>query len=420
MLLRSNRRLLTSRALIRQLHCSQNRLGLIREFFGLDSPVDPNAPSEENRFCKMDESSVQEIRRRADFIKARAKCPVTGKPINFTCPKSGVPTHHDEIAWKNDTDYWKSKKWLALKAANMFEEDLRSGRDFSELDFPGPITDDQVANLMNWDTFFYTRGFASMDNEFQLAISTKLLTYPMTVAGVLSEFSPYALKPKGPLTLEGLKSAAALRYTLFPEDRKNNIMERPLRFFILGARMESQLPWHAWLQMLYLFPSSKVQLVFIGPEAYFDRRKQRYIRLERPVTERVNGNLSLTFHTEYFHTLNDMGDFFPYDPYLDAFFLFHPGLGAPESMDQWSKSVPGLLDSKCPVYVTGFNEQDVAQDWEWLHQKFADKMDILIERTPNVFKSTKWEFNDLNPQELYQLNQQLFAFRGKRYHVKSN
>lgn len=402
----------------RRIHTSVARRGFLREFLGLDNPTNPNAPSEKNRFVKMDESPVAEIRQRANFIKQHAPCPVTHKNINFTCPKSGVPTHHDEPAWKSDKDYFASKRWESLKKANMYEEDLRSGRDFPELDFPGPITDDQVANLLNWDTFFYTRDFPSMDTEFQLAIATKMLTYPMTIAGCLDEFSPYSLQPKGPLTLEGLKSAAALRYTLFPEERKSSWNDRAMRFFIVGARMESQLPWHAWQQMMYLFPGSKIELVFIGPESYYERRQHRYLTLERPITERVDPKLSLTYHTSYFHTLNDAGDFYPYDPYLDAFFLFHPGLGAPESMDMWAKSVPGMLESKCPIYVTGFHEKDSMQDWDWLMKNFGSELDVLMEPVQNVFRSTKWEFNDLNPQELYQLNQRLFAFRGKRYHVQ--
>ena len=402
---------------IRRLHASRCSSGFLREFFGLESGVP--APNDRDLFVHMDESPSEDIRRRAAFIKARAPCPVTGLPIAFTCPKSGVPTHHDEAAWASHRAYFEEQRWLKLKYANMFEEDLRSGRDFPELDFPGEITDDQVANLLNWDTFFYTRDFPSMDTPFEMAMATKMLTYPLTVAGVLHEFSPYSLKPRGPMTLEGLKSAAALRYTLFPEDRLSSWTDRPMRLFVLGARMESQLPWHAWQQMMHLFPTSNIELVFIGPEACYDRQKHQYLKLERAMNERVTHNLGASFHTEYFHTLNDAGDFFPYDPYLDAFFLFHPGLGAPEAMDQWKKTVPGLLESKCPVFVTGFHEQDSEQDWRWLHEHFGSELDVLIEPTENVFRSTKWEFNDLNPQELYQLNQRLFAFRGKRYHIQT-
>lgn len=366
----------------------------------------------------LDQSPVPQLRKRAEFIKAHAKCPVTGKNIDFTCPKSGIPTHHDEAAWKADTDYWKSRRWEKLRKANIYEHDLRSGREFPELEFPGPQDYEQVVNFMNWDTFFCTRNFYSMDNEFNLAVVTKMLSYPITIASVLNEYSPYSLRPKGPLTLEGLKSMAALRYTLFPEDRTRSWQDRPVRFFILGARMESQLPWHAWKQLSFLLPFTRFELIFIGPESYYDRRKHVYEKLEDKLFERVDPQLSMIYYTDYFHVLNEARDFMPYDPYLDAFFLFHPGLGAPEAMDQWQKSLPGLLESKCPIYVTGFHEQDMMQDLTWLKDNFADEIDMLMDPVDNVFGSTKWEFNDLNPHEVYQLNQKIFAFRGKRYHLK--
>lgn len=405
------------RAIRRLFGSTSPKRGFLRELFGLDSPSDPNIPSEANRFFPMDQSPIEAIRKRAAFIKARARCPVTGKNINFVCPKSGVPTHHDESAWQNDTEYWGTERWKILLKANIYEHDLRSGRDFPELEFPDRQKDDQVVNFLNWDTFFYTRDFYSMDNEFNLAIATKVLSYPLTIASILTELSPYSLKPKGPLTLEGLKSAAALRYTLFPVDRSLALHDRPMRFFILGARMESQLPYHAWLQLSFLLPDVKFELIFIGPESNYDRRKHRYVQLDAPFVDHIAPNVALKYYTNYFHVLNNMGDFFPYDPYLDAFFLFHPGLGAPEAMDQWAKSLPGLLESKCPVYVTGFHDADLMQDWSWLNSNFGKELDILMEPTVNRFKSTKWEFNDLNPQELYQLNQRLFAFRGKRYHI---
>lgn len=404
--------------LARRVHTTPAARGFLREFFGLDPPEQANAPSEKNRFCYMEASAVPEIRARADFIKAHALCPVTQLPVQFTCPKSGVPTHHDERAWKADKAYWAAERWSELKKSNMYEEDLRSGRDFPELDFPGPTENDQLPNLADWDSYFYTRNFTSMDSEFQLAVATKMLTYPLTMAAVLDQYSPYGLKPKGPLTLEGLKSAAALRYTLFPERRQSSWTERPMRFFIVGARMESQLPWHAWSQLSFLFPKTRIELVFIGPEAYYDRKSRQYTSLERPLSERANEHLLLTYHTSCFHTLNEAGDFYPYDPYLDAFFLFHPGLGSPEARDSWQLSVPGLLESKCPVYITGFHERDMRTDWDWLHAHFSDKMDVLLEPTENLFKSSKWEFNDYNPQETYQLNQRLFAVRGKRHHVQ--
>jgi len=351
------------------------------------------------------------------LIRARAKCPVTGKNINYTCPKSGIPTHHSEEAWKSDAEYHEREIWKILRKVNTYEHDLRSGREFPEFDFPGKQQRDAVVNFLNWDAFLYTRQFYSMDSDFHLAAVTKMLSYPITMGSILHQYSPYLLKPQGPLTLEGLKSLAALRYTLFPLDRTRSWQDRPVRFFVLGARAESQLPPHAWKQLSYLLPDTKFEIIFIGPEAYFDKEKRHYVASKKKITKRIDSQVSLSYYTDYFHVLNDMQDFMPYDPYLDAFFLFHPGLGAPETMNQWEKSVPGLLESKCAIFVTGFHEPDSQRDWKWLHNKFGDKMDVLLEPTKNLFGSTKWELNDLNPREVYQFNQQLFGFRGKRYHA---
>lgn len=388
----------------------------IRSTLGFDPPPSDDVPTFENRFHPWDSSPSQDLRTRAAFIRARAKCPITGKDIQFVCPKSGIPTHHDEQAWLDDK-YHQQEGWKLLKEANCYEHDLRSGREFPEFDFPMTQDRDAVVNFLNWDTYFYTRQFYSMDTEFNLAATTKMLSYPVTMGSVMHQYSPYSLKPNGPLTLEGLKSLAALRYTIHPQDKTSKWQERPMRFFILGARAESQLPPHVWKQLGFLLPDSTFELVFIGPESNYDRVKRHYVTNQSKLIKRFDQQMSMTFYTEYFHVLNEQKDFMPYDPYLDCFFLFHPGLGAPEAMDQWEKTIPGLLESKCPIFVTGFHESDSKRDWNWLHEKFGDELDVLLEPVNNRFGSTKWEVNDLNPSETYQFNQQLFGFRGKRYHA---
>jgi splicing suppressor protein 51 len=166
-----------------------------------------------------------------------------------------------------------------------------------------------------------------------------------------------------------------------------------------------------------LLPYTSFELVFIGPESHYDKQKRHYVTSQKKIMNRFDSQMAFSYYTDYFHVLNEAQDFMPYDPYLDVFFLFHPGLGAPEAMDQWEKTIPGLLESKCAVFVTGFHENDSKRDWEWLHTKFGDKLDVLMEPVTNIFGSTKWELNDLNPLEVYQFNQRLFGFRGKRYHA---
>ncbi|ONH65272.1 Protein MSS51, mitochondrial [Cyberlindnera fabianii] len=396
---------------------SRTIMSILRNALGMDPPASPDDPTVENRFHPWDSSPSADLRHRAATIRALAKCPVTGKEINYTCPISGIPTHHSEEAWEADTEYHETKRYEILKKVNVYEHDLRSGRPFPEFDFPASQEFESQVNLSNWDLYFYTRQFYSMDTEFQLAAVTKMLSYPITVGALLHQFSPYLLSPKGPITLEGLKSLAALRYSLYPFQRASTFKDRPLRMFIVGSRAEGQLPGHVWKQLTYLFPDIEFELHFIGPEAYYDRERGQYISSSRPIVKRVDPSLSFVYHTDYFHVFHEAQDFFPYDPYLDCFFLFHPGLAYPDVKDMWKKTMPGLLESKCPVFITGYHEQDSLNDWNWVMENFGDDLDVLMNRQDNLFSSTKWELNDVNPHEVYKFNQKIFAVRGKRYHA---
>lgn len=402
---------------------SQKRslIGFVRNALGLDPPPSPDDPTPENRFHPWDQSPAGDLRERAARIRTLARCPVTGKEINYTCPLSGIPTHHSREAWEQDRKYHESKKYEILKKVNIYEHDLRSGRPFPEFDFPQDQDFDRTVNMTNWDLFFYTRQFYSMDTEFQLAAVTKMLSYPMTIGSVLHQFSPYSLNPKGPITLEGLKSLAALRYTLYPlENKKISSLtkDRSMRIFILGARAEAQLPGHVWKQLQYLFPEQAFELHFIGPECLLNKEKHQYVTSSTPVVKRIDETLTFVYHTDYFHVLHEAQDFFPYDPYLDVFFSFHPGFGAPESTKSWmDKTMKDLLETKCAIFTTGFNKSDLERDVAAVRDKFGKEVDMLMEPVKNVFGSTKWELNDMNPQEVYQFNMYIAGFRGKRYHA---
>lgn len=400
----------------------QNRkiMGFVRNALGLDPPASPYDPTPENRFHLWDESPSPDLRERAARIRAIARCPVTGKDIQFTCPLSGIPTHHSKEAWENDSDYHLSKRYELLKKVNIYEHDLRSGRPFPEFDFSQAQGFDRMINMTNWDLFFYTRSFYSMDTEFQLAAVTKMLSYPITIGSMLHQFSPYSLNPKGPITLEGLKSLAALRYTLYPDSNKklNTMHDKPVRIFILGARAEAQLPGHVWKQLQFLFPDIVFELHFIGPESFYDREKKEYTSSPEPVVVRIDETMTHYYHTNFFHVYHEAQDFFPYDPYNDVFFCFHPGFSSPESIDHWmTNTMKALLDTKCAIFTTGFSQDDISRDISLLQEKYGPELDILMDPTKNVFGSTKWELNDANPHELYQFNMYIAGFRGKRYHA---
>ncbi|GMM38246.1 Mss51 protein [Saccharomycopsis crataegensis] len=423
--------LLLKHQLIPQAYCRQfvsangskrHITNFVRNVFGLDPPPSPDDPTPENRFHPWDSSPSPDLRTRAALIKANARCPVTKKEVNFTCPLSGIPTHHSKEAWESDTQYHESKKYETLKKVNIYEHDLRSGRPFPEFNFPADQEFDRAINFGNWDAFSYTRSFYSMDTEFQMAAVTKMLSYPITIGSVLHQYSPYSFKPKGPITLEGLKSLAALRYSLYPPDSlTSSLKDRPMRIFIIGARAESQLPPHIWKQLCYLFPETAIEIHFIGPECYFNPEKRTVEISQTPIVQRIDAELELIYHTDYFHVFHNYQDFFPYDPYLDAFFVFHPGFGATDSNNMtWKESVEGLLETKCPIFITGYHENDSMADYAWLEENFKDKMDVIFERSENVFGSTKWELNDMDPQEVYQFNQKIFGVRGKRYHIRNS
>lgn len=391
---------------------------LLRRLLALDD----NTADTAREVYPWDESPYEDLRTRAAIIRTQALCPVTSKAVNFVCPISGIPTHHSKEAWEQDKEYHEKKKYELLKKVNLYEHDLRSGREFDEFIFPGEQEHDFSTSLSNWDQFFYTRDFNPMNTEYNLAAATKVLTYPITIASTIHKLSPYSIEPKGPLTLEGLKSISALQYTLYPSHQKKQgeFKERPMRIFIVGAKMESMLPGYVWKQFGYLFPDTKFEFHFIGPECYFDKDTNSFTRSSengRAIVERYDEQITLHYHTLYFHELYNFGDLFPFDPYLDVFYLFHPGFQTADK-PHWDKSLKGLLESKCPVYVTGYHDLDIRRELSWLlTHDLSDEMDILMNPTTNIFGSTKIDLVDFNPTETFQANNEILAFRGKRYHA---
>ena len=394
----------------------RNFTGFIRSVLCLDPPQSDNYPTVENRFHPWDSSPCPDLRMRAATIRAKAKCPVTHLNIDYTCPISGIPTHHSKEAWENDKYYQDNKIYDILKKVNIYEHDLRSGRDFPEFEFPNFQKRDNLVNLANWDTFFYTRGFSSMDTEFQLAIVTKLLSFPMTLASILHQFSPYFLNPKGPLSIEGLKSLSALRYSLYPQHRLSNFRDRPMRIFLLNSNSESLLPPHVWKELTYMFPGVSFELHFIGPQSYFDREKKQYLVSNKPIIKRLDDTLCFVHHTQDFNVLHEAGDLFPYDPYLDMFVAYHPQFNNPNLTEMWDKTIKGLLDSKCPIFITGYNNENINSNEDYL-KKYEKDLDVIFDKSDNLYNSTKWELNDLNPHQVFQYNQKVLGIRGKRYHA---
>ncbi|KAG0637424.1 zinc-finger of mitochondrial splicing suppressor 51-domain-containing protein [Tuber brumale] len=385
-----------------------------------------------NLFHPMDESPSPSMRERAANIKRTAYCPhphhrAAGSPthIRFTCPDCGIPAYCSEEHWAED---YRNHMLIcdALREANEDDHDLRSGRFFPEFEYPGEQMDEALINFTNWDTLLYTRDYKAINDERSLRQVTKLLTYPITVASFVHELSPYDMRHR--LTVEGLKSVSALRYTLHPprvgagKDIKGiRVTPPPVRLFILGARSESSLPREVWHQLTHMFPLSTFHLVFIGPQSMMNRDAELPLPDRTPanpfgaVVERVSHSMKISTFVEYYHTLHDTGAFNPYDPYFDMFVLFHPGLGHPGSAAEWESTLPRLLDTKCAILCTGYTEEDMNRDIDWVHDKCKGEFDVLLEPGENRFRSLRWDINDGDPSELSQGNWGIWSFRGKRY-----
>jgi hypothetical protein len=176
------------------------------------------------------------------------------------------------------------------------------------------------------------------------------------------------------------------------------------------------------MQLSYLFLRSDIHLVFIGPESMLNRDSE-FPLPERTavnpfggiVEDRLGGRMKITTYVEYFHTMHEAKQFYPYDPYFDCFMLFHPGLGHPASAHEWQETIPQLLETKVPIICTGYTEWDMQRDVDWVTEQCGGEMDLLMEPGENIFRSLRWDLNDLDPQDLTCGNWGVWAFRGKRY-----
>ena len=188
------------------------------------------------------------------------------------------------------------------------------------------------------------------------------------------------------------------------------------------------------------------------------------------VEDRLGGAMKISTYVAYFHDLYRQNEFGVFDPYFDFFVGFHPGFGHPSSEAEWSGTLPCLLETKCPVICTGYTLWDMERDRRWVVDKTAPKgvgwsdgddqiaageghaaadgaaseaadaelqaekdemspeeqealrvkreegeMDILLEPGENIFRSMRWDLNELDPCDVSCGNWGVWAFRGKRY-----
>lgn len=182
-----------------------------------------------NLFHHFSDSPSPDLRRRAAFMRTHAYCPhpshhrtrmpqspddpearkenptLAPTHVSFECPDCGIPVSCSEEHWADD---YESHMEICdtLRQANEDDHDLRSGRFFPEFEYPGQQMEEQLVNMTNWDTYLYTREYEAINDDRPLRQVTRLLTYPITIASILSELSPYDYKKGDRLTTEGLKS----------------------------------------------------------------------------------------------------------------------------------------------------------------------------------------------------------------------
>ncbi|KAI6043144.1 zinc-finger of mitochondrial splicing suppressor 51-domain-containing protein [Pisolithus marmoratus] len=252
--------------------------------------------SDNNLFHPFSKSPFPAVRARGEAIQSLALCPVcTSDPkhagevpsrVKYECPDCGWPTHCSEEHWRVDEEH--EKYCSRLREVNEDEHDLRRGRKMREFQLPGPQAYEEAISFANWDLFWYTRGFPSMDTERSRRHASKLLTYPLTIGSVLHQNSGLTLNNRR-VTLQGSRSLAALRTTLHvppgaPDTEEAGAAKPQIRVFILGARAESSLPPHVWEQLCMLFPSCHFHLLFIGPQ----------VSLPKPADEAVTKDTGLS------------------------------------------------------------------------------------------------------------------------------
>ncbi|EJD52945.1 hypothetical protein AURDEDRAFT_180553 [Auricularia subglabra TFB-10046 SS5] len=432
--------------------------------------------SADDLFYPLSQSPFKDLQQRARAIGEIAPCPVCLEQdkrvgVRHACPDCGWPSHCTEDHWQEDKEH--AKFCARLREANEDEHDLRSGRHFHEFDMPGFPDTEQAISLMNWDVFWYTRGFASFDRERSRRIASKVLTYPMSVAGVLHQNSALNLRNQR-LTPEGLRSMTALRTNLHvvlgsPEQTFGRSNLEKVRIFILGARGESFLPPGIWQQMAFLFPSANFHVYFIGPQvslpelvtlplssasdrdSIVDSPTIPGQKLWRPPTPpRVHPHPRTRDVSQYYGApayttpftpliaftgiramYQDVHELFaPFDPYTDVFFNFSPGFGMPSpttpgmlqinSPTDWGPVVPKLLETKCMLFLTGFSPADIERDVRSLDtaEGVSGEFDFILTPGENPFGSEKWEVNDFDPRVLIKPNWGIWGIRGKRRDIQ--
>lgn len=185
------------------------------------------------------------------------------------------------------------------------------------------------------------------------------------------------------------------------------IRSETINVYVVGARAEASLPQYIWLQLAYLFPHTPFHVHFIGPDT-LPAGQESY-------TESLNERLMFTYDNSLYHDYHEKIDKF--DPYTDLFFLFSPGIGHATAREGWKMSIEKALETKCPIFITGYDKVDVETDIEAVEQDYQGEFDWVLNPTENQFSSLKRDVNLMDIRQTINANWGIWGIRGKRYDV---
>lgn len=333
--------------------------------------------------------------------------------------------------------------------------------------------------MVSWDSFFFTRGFSSINSPRAIRQVSKAMTYPISVLSVIHQNGPFNAS-NGRITTEGRRSMAAMHSVLHPPPGTTIVTAAdirpmpPFRIFLLGARAESTLPAALWLQLTHLFPNTQFNIYFIGPEAgvpIVDGPKRGEAKMQ-PESEygapackvMVTPQLKLVSIQSAYENVHEQ--FGPFDPYQDVFFAFSPGLGFPDqslvdpskpasgpplvqAQTSWRKALEQILTTKCGLFFTAFSPTDLSRDVSALFgtqppitspdapseypssvnlptqaippiEGVSDEFELILTPGVNPFASRKWEIAEWDTRVGVKTNWGIWGIRGKRYEVTHN
>ena len=77
-----------------------------------------------------------------------------------------------------------------------------------------------------------------------------------------------------------------------------------------------------------------------------------------------------------------------------------------------------MLATKCPIFLTGFDEGDMMQDVAVMEEEHKEDLDWVLRPRENVFRSLKRDVNPMDVRQGIYSNWGIWGVRGKRYEVQ--